>query len=43
MKVHIENDHDDVYYAIMHAKQSRLDSDEIDVTEYSKYYFFKNI
>ena len=43
MKLYIENDHYDVYYSIMHAKQSRLDNDEIDVTEYSKYYFFNNI
>ena len=43
MKLHIENDHDDVYYSIKHAKQSRLANDEIDVTECSKYYFFDNI
>ena len=44
MKAHIEIDHEaSTYFAIMHAKQSRYDSEEIDVTEYAKHFFVKNI
>ena len=36
MKTQLKNDHENVYFQIMHAKQCRFDSEEINVTEYSK-------
>ena len=43
MKTHIKNNHENVYFQIICAKQCRFDSEEINVTEYRKYFFVDNI
>ena len=42
MKDHIKNEHGDEYYIINHSKQSRADSEEIDMVQYSKAFFLTN-
>ena len=42
MKENITNYHEDVYFTIVHANQSRLDKEEIVAEEYSKHYFVTN-
>ena len=42
MKDHIKNEHGNEYNTINHSKQSRADSEDIDMVQYSKAFFITN-